>query len=163
MHRSILNHILIDFRTTMWSVWFQNESLRFCLVIFGRYVARTSRRQLVDVDEETFVGITRIEGEHSVIDILLHTGATVARGQSTTRGTREQAGLDTLGLRVVCDVLNNHAPFAVNIHRTDRTGIQYFAWADVTFTTDPVTLIEGLAVIEGIIEMVLLVSRNTID
>ena len=52
---------------------------------FNGDVARTGRWQLVDVDEETSLGITRIEGEHTVVDVLLDAGAAMARSQSTAR------------------------------------------------------------------------------
>lgn len=62
----------------------RNSSSVF-LVKFRRNVAGAGRWQLVDVNEETSLSITRIKREHTVVDVLLNAGAAVARCQGTAR------------------------------------------------------------------------------
>ena len=46
-------------------------------------MARAGRWQLVGVDEESPVGVTRVDRDHPVVDILLGTLGLVAGGQET--------------------------------------------------------------------------------
>ena len=48
-----------------------------------RDMARAGRWELEDVDENSFVGITGIVSQHSVVDELLSTFALVARSKKT--------------------------------------------------------------------------------
>ena len=126
-------------------------------------MARASWWQLVGVDEETLVGIARVEWEHAVVDVLLEALAVVARGQSAASGFGEQAGLDALGLSVVSDFLDDDAPFAVDVLGADRAGVSDAAGADETFTADPVALVELLAVVERVIEFLFLLLGHAIN
>ena len=126
-------------------------------------MARASGRQLVDVDKETLVRITRVEGEHAVVDVLLQTGALVARSQSATSSTDKQTGLDTLSLSVVGDILDDDSPFSSNVLGTQGTSIGNIRWADKSLTTDPVALVELLSIVERIVKFILLFFGNSIN
>ena len=126
-------------------------------------MARTSRWQLVGVDEETAVRIARVERQHAMVDVLLEALAVVARSQSAASGFREQAGFDALRLRVVGDVLDDDAPFAVDVLGAQRSGVFDVAGADESFTADPVTLVELFAVVERVVEFLFLRFGDAID
>ena len=64
-------------------------------------MAGASRGKLVGINEESSVGVTRINREHSVVDILLGTLAVVARSQQSAGTVRVQASLKPGGLGVV--------------------------------------------------------------
>lgn len=120
-------------------------------------MARASRRQLVNVDENSLLRIAWIEGKHALVDIFLQAFALIARCQSAARRAGKQASLGPLGLGVSgpCDFLNDNAPLSIGIHRADRASVQDIAGADVSFTTDPVALLEGVAVVLGVVEVFL--------
>lgn len=128
-------------------------------------VTRASRWQLVNVDEDSFLRIARIEGKHPLINVLLQTLAVIARSQSAASGTREQARFDALSLSVSGpgDFLDDDAPFSIGVHGSEWASIQNVTWADVTFTTDPVSLLERLSVVLGVIEMFLRQGSQSID
>ena len=127
-------------------------------------VARASRWQLVGVDEDALVSIARIEGEHAVNGVLLEAFAEVARGQSAASGFREQASLGALSLGVSRpgDVLDDDAPFTGRVLGAQRTRVGHVAGAYETLTTNPVALVELLAVVERIIEFLLLFLADAI-
>jgi len=87
--------------------------------------------QLVGVDEESSVGITGVEREHPVVDILLGTLGLVARSQQSAGTVREQAGLQSGGLGVVVvtvaitlrDVLEDDSPVTLNIDSPGDLGV----------------------------------------
>jgi len=115
----------------------------------GGEVARTSAGQLVCVDEETSVWVTRIYREHSVVDILLGTLGLVARGKKTTSRVREQTGLKTGGLGVVVvtvsvslrDVLEDDSPVSFNIDSTSDLGVINIRGAKITLRSNPVSCV----------------------
>ena len=127
-------------------------------------VARASRWQLVSVDEDSLVGVARIEGEHPVDGVLLEALAEMARGQGAASGFREKASLGALGLRVSWpgDVLDDDAPFAGRVLGAKWTRIGHVAGADETLATYPVALVELFAVVERIIEFLLLFFADAI-
>ena len=96
-----------------------------------------------------------------MVDVFLDTGTAMARSQSTARCTREQASLDALGLGVVGDVLNNHAPLTIDIQSAFRASVNDVAGADVTFTSNPVAFFIKLAFVVGIIKVFLLQCSDT--
>ena len=98
-----------------------------------------------------------------MVDVLLEALAVVARGQSAASGFGEQAGLDALGLSVVSDFLDDDAPFAVDVHSADWASIKNVARANVSFTADPVALIEGFAIVERVVKVVLVQSSYTVN
>jgi len=112
----------------------------------GGEVARTSTRQLVSIDEEPSVWVTRVNREHSVVDILLGTLGLVARGKKTTSRVGEQAGLKTGGLGVVVvtvsvslrDVLEDDPPVTFNIDSTGDLSVVNVRRAKVTLRSNPV-------------------------
>jgi len=115
----------------------------------GGEVARTSAGQLVCVDEETSVWVTRIYREHSVVDILLCTLGLVARGEKTTSRVREQTGLKTGGLGVVVvtvsvplrDVLEDDSPVSFNIDSASDLGVINIRGAKITLRSNPVSCV----------------------
>lgn len=115
----------------------------------GREVARTSAGQLVCVNEETSVWVTRIYREHSVVDILLGTLGLVARGEKTTSRVREQTGLKTGGLGVVVvtvsvslrDVLEDDSPVSFNIDSASDLGVINIRGAKITLRSNPVSCV----------------------
>jgi len=115
----------------------------------GGEVARTSAGQLVCVNEETSVWVTRIYREHSVVDILLGTLGLVARGEKTTSRVREQTGLKTGGLGVVVvtvsvplrDVLEDDSPVSFNIDSASDLGVINIRGAKITLRSNPVSCV----------------------
>merc|ERR1739844_633168 len=79
--------------------------------------------ELVGVDEESSVGITGVQGEHPVVDVLLGTLGLVAGGQQSAGAVGEQTGLQSGGLGVVVvpiavalrDVLEDDPPVTLHI------------------------------------------------
>lgn len=124
---------------------------------FTGNVTRASRWQFVNVNKNSLLSIARIEGQHALVDVLLHAFAAKARSQSAARGAGEQASLDTLGLRVSRpgDILNDGTPFTVNVQSAQRTGVLDIARADVSFLANPVGLLKGLALVIGVVVMFL--------
>ena len=130
----------------------------------GGDVAGASRWQLVGVDEDALVSIARVEGEHAVDGVLLEALAQVARGQGAASGFGEQASLGPLGLGVSRpgDVLDDDAPLTGRVLGAQGTRVGHLAGADETLTTDPVALVELLAVVERIIEFLLLFLADAV-
>jgi len=103
--------------------------------------------QLVGVDKESSVGITGVEREHPVVDILLGTLGLVARSQQSAGTVREQAGLQSGGLGVVVvtvsislrDVLQDDPPVTLNIDSPGDLGVVNIRGAKVTLRSDPVS------------------------
>jgi len=78
-----------------------------------------------------------------VVDRLLGAVALVAWSKSTAGSLWEQAGLEAGSLGVVVDIIDNDAPFALNILSTLGGGIDNIRGADVAFWTSPVGDIVG--------------------
>ena len=134
-------------------------------VLFTGNVARTGRRQLVDVNEDSLLGIAGIEGKHPLVNVLLQTFAAVARGQGTTGCTREQASFDAMGLGVSGpgDFLDDDPPFSIDIHCPKWASINDIAWADVSLVTRPVAFLEEFAFVVGVVEVFLSQRGQSID
>ena len=113
----------------------------------GRDMAGASAGKLVGVNEESSVGITGVEGEHPVVDILLGTLGLVAGGQQSAGTVREQAGLQSGGLGVVVvtvsislrDVLQDDPPVTLNIDSPGDLGVVNIGGTKVTLGSDPVS------------------------
>lgn len=132
-------------------------------LVFDRDVARAGRWQFVDIDEKTFMGIARIEGKHTVVDVFLDASAVIARSQCTARGSWIQTSFNALRLSVISNILNDDAPFSFNIHGTNWTSVKDVARTNVSFTSDPVALVERIAIVQGIIEVVFILGGDSID
>lgn len=100
-------------------------------------MARASRWEFEDVNEQAFVRIARVISQHSFIDVLLGAFALVARGQKSAGRIGGQASLQTSCLRVVMSVDNN-TPIAIDITSALGHGIKNLRGAQVAFGTDPV-------------------------
>ena len=100
-----------------------------------------------------------------MVDVFLKALAVVARGQSTAGSFGEETSLNALGLGVGGPgvVLDDHTPFTIGVLGTEWTGILDVAWADETFSANPITLIELFAVVERVVEFLLLHLGDTID
>ena len=120
-------------------------------------MTRARRWQFVNVNENSLLNVTRIEGQHTLVDVFLHAFATVARSQCAASGSGEQTTFDALSLRVSRpgDVLNDGPPFTVNIQSAQRTAVVDIAGADVSFLANPVAFIKGLALVCGIVKVFL--------
>ena len=129
----------------------------------SRNVTRTSRRELVGIDEESLVSIARIEGEQATVDILLNALTVVARGQSAARSAGEKTSFDAFGLSVIGYILDNDAPLAFDVLGTDGTSVENLARADISITADPVALVESVAVVVRVVEMALLQRSDTVN
>ena len=123
----------------------------------GRDVTGASTGQLVGVDEESSVGITGVEGEHPVVDILLGTLGLVAGGQQPAGAVRGQAGLKPGGLGVVVvavavalgDVLEDDPPVALNVDSPGDLGVVNLGGTKVALGPDPVGGVVGRGALGG--------------
>ena len=120
-------------------------------------MTRARRWQFVNVNENSLLNVTRIEGQHTLVDVFLHAFATVTRSQCAASGSGEQTTFDALSLRVSRpgDVLNDGPPFTVNIQSAQRTAVVDIAGADVSFLANPVAFIKCLALVCGIVKVFL--------
>lgn len=119
-------------------------------------MARAGRRELVDVDEEALLGITRVEGKHTVVNVLLDALAAVARSQCATGSASVKTRFNALSLSVVVDILDDHAPLAVYVAGTNGPAVKDITRADVTLISNPVALVERVSVVKRIVKVVLL-------
>lgn len=87
-----------------------------------------------------------------MVNVLLNAFAPVARCQGTTGSAGEQTGLHALSLSVIGTILDNGAPFAVDVPCSDRPSVQDLARADVTGAANPVALLESLAAVQRVIK-----------
>lgn len=131
-------------------------------------MAGTSRRQLVDVDEETLVGITGIVGEEAVVDRLLGAVTLVAGSKGAASSLREQTSLQTGRLGVVVNVVDNDTPLALHIQGTLGHGIDDVRGADVTLGTTPVGGVVGRVPsggtsVVGVVEGLFLLLGHHVD
>ena len=109
-------------------------------------MAGASTGELVGVDEESSVWITRVHREHSVVDKLLGALGLVTGGKKTTGRVREETGLNTGGLGVVVvtisvslwDVLEDDSPVSLNIDSTSYLGIVNIRRTKVSLRSNPV-------------------------
>ena len=116
-----------------------------------RNMARTSRGKLVGIDEKSTVRITRVQGKHSVVNILLGTFGVITGSQKSAGRIRGLAGFQAGGLGIVIvtisvvfgDVLENDTPVSFNVDSTFDFGVFNCGGAKVTFRSDPVGSIIG--------------------
>ncbi len=132
---------------------------------FTGNVARAGRWQLVDVDEDSLLGIAGIEGKHPLVNILLQTFAAETRGQGATRCTGEQTSFDALSLGVSGPgvFLDDDPPFSIDIHCPEWASINDVARADVSLVTRPVALLEEFPFVVGVVEVCLSQRGQSID
>lgn len=81
-------------------------------------MTRACRWQLVDINKETFIRITRIVRQQAMVDKLLSAVTLVAWGKGTTGGLWVLAGLEASCLSVVVNIVYNYPPFSLNITGT---------------------------------------------
>jgi len=109
-------------------------------------MARTSTGELVCINEESSVWITRVEGQHSVVDKLLGALGLVAGGQESAGAVGEQTGLQSGGLGVVVvtisisigNVLEDDSPVALNIDSAGDLGVVNIRGTEVSLWSNPV-------------------------
>ena len=108
-------------------------------------VTRATRRQLVSVNEESSVGVTGVEREHSVVDILLGTFGTIARSQESAGRVWSQASFQASSLSVVVmtvsvilgNVLKNNSPKSFNVQSSLDLDVVNLAGTQVSFGSNP--------------------------
>ena len=145
-------------------------------LVLLRNVARASRWELVGVDEEPSVWVTRVDRHHPVVDVLLGALALVAWSQETAGRVWSLASFQASSLSVVVmsitvffgDMLQNDSPVSFDVHGSPDLGIVDVRWAKVAFWTDPVAGIVGRwtlgsTSVVGVIESVLLVLGNVLN
>ena len=108
-------------------------------------VTWAGRRELEDVDENSFVGITRVEGQHPVVDVLLRALGLIARSQKSAGRIREEAGLESRGLRILENAVDDGPPFAVDVSGALGHGVDHLGGAKVALGPDPVRRVVGRA------------------
>ena len=114
-------------------------------------MARTSRWQLVGIDEKSTIRITRVQRKHSVVNILLSTLGLITRSQKSTSRVWSQASFQPSSLSVVVmtirvvfgNMLENNSPVPFNIDSPPDLAVNHLGWAQVTFGSDPVAGIIG--------------------
>jgi len=100
-------------------------------------MARTSRWQLVSIDEKSTIRITRVQRKHSVINILLSTLGLITRSQKSTSRVWSQASFQPSGLSVIVvtirvvfgNMLENDPPVSFNIDGSADLGVNHFGGA----------------------------------
>ena len=108
-------------------------------------VTRATRRQLVSVNEESSVGVTGVEREHSVVDILLGTFGAIARSQESAGRVWSQASFQASSLSVVVmtvsvilgNVLKNNSPKSFNVQSSLDLDVVNLARTQVSFGSNP--------------------------
>ena len=110
-------------------------------------MARTGRREFENVNKKTLVCVAGVEGEHAVVDVLLNAFALIARSQSAARSASEEASLDALGLGVISDILDDDAPFTIDVLSANWASVEDVTGANVTLSADPVALLKCATVI----------------
>jgi len=116
-----------------------------------RNMARTSRGKLVGIDEKSTVRITRVQGEHSVVNILLGTFGVVTGSQKSAGRVGGLTGFQAGGLGIVIvtisvvfgDMLEDNSPVPFNIDGTFDFGVFNGGRAEVALRSDPVGGIIG--------------------
>jgi hypothetical protein len=114
-------------------------------------MARTSRGKLVGIDEKSTVRITGVQGEHSVVNVLLGTFGVVTGSQKAAGRIGGLAGLQAGSLGVVIvtigvvfgDMLENHSPVAFDVDGTFDFGVFDSGGAKVSLRSDPVGSVIG--------------------
>ncbi len=101
-------------------------------------VTWAGRRKLEDVDENSFVGITRVKGQHPVVDVLLRALGLIARSQKSAGRIREEAGLESRGLGILENAVDDGPPFAVDVSGALGHGVDHLGGAKVSLRPDPV-------------------------
>jgi len=113
--------------------------------------------KLVGVNKESSVGITRVNRQHSVVDILLGTLAVVTGSQQSAGRVGVQTGFQPGGLGVVVvtisvslgDVLQDDSPVALNVDGTGDLGVVNVAGAQVALRANPVAGVIGRGSLAG--------------
>ena len=122
-----------------------------------RNMAGTGRRQLVSVNEKSSVGVTGVNRQHPVVNILLGALAVVTGSQQPAGRVRVQTGLEPGGLGVVVvtvsvtlgDVLQDNSPVALNIDSPGDLSVVNIAGAEVSLGSNPVAGIIGRGSLAG--------------
>jgi hypothetical protein len=116
-----------------------------------RNMAGASRGKLVGIDEKSTVRITGVEGEHSVVNILLGTFGVVTGGQKTAGRVWGLAGFQASSLGIVIvtvsvvfgNMLEDNSPVPFNIDSTFDFGIFNSGGAKVALGSNPMGSIIG--------------------
>ena len=95
--------------------------------------------------------------------LLLDTFTAIAGRKSAAGRSSIEARLDALGLSQILDILNDNTPIAIHILGAHWPGVQDFRGADVALISDPVALVERIAVVQRVIEMIFLHIGHSID
>lgn len=122
-----------------------------------RNMARTGRRELVSVNEKSSVGVTGVNRQHPVVNILLGALAVVTGSQQPAGRVRVQTGLQSGSLGVVVvtvsitlgDVLQDNPPVALNIDSPGDLGVVNIAGAQVALGANPVAGVIGRGSLAG--------------
>ena len=113
----------------------------------SREVTGAGAGELVGVDEEPSVGITGVDREHPVVDVLLGALGLVAGSQEPAGAVWEETGLEPGGLGVVVvavavplgDVLEDDPPVSLHIDGPGDLGVVHVGGTEVALGSDPVT------------------------
>jgi len=140
-----------------------------------RDVTGAGTGELVGIDEEASVGITRVHAEHAVVDILLCALALVAGGKEAAGRVRVEASLKAGGLGVVVvaiavalrDVLQDDPPVALNVDSPGDLGVVHSTGAEVALGAYPVAGVIGRGALGGscvvlVVEALLLLLDNVL-
>ena len=130
-------------------------------------MAAAGGRQTVDVDKQTLVRVTRVIGEHAVVDVLLRTLALVAGSQGAAGGLRMHARLQPSRLGIVVDLVDDHSPLACHVLGAPRLTVPDVTGTDVARRSGPVgdvirRLALGGARVEAVVEGGLLLGGETL-
>jgi len=138
-------------------------------------MARAGTGELVGVNEEAPVGVTRVNRKHPVVDILLGALGLVAGSKKPAGTVRSQAGLKAGGLGVVVvaitiafwDVLQDDPPVTFHVDSPGDLGVVHDGGTEVALRSNPVASIIGRRSLGGtsvvlVVKMFLLLLDNVL-
>jgi hypothetical protein len=149
-----------------------------CWVWLGLLVhmAGAGRGELVGIDEESPVGVTGVNGDHPVVDILLCALALVTGSEEPAGAVGSETGLKPGSLGVVVlavavllgDVLKDNAPVALNVDSALDLGVVDDRGAEVALGAGPVGKVKGRGALGGagvvlVVKGVLLISGDVVN
>ena len=121
-----------------------NSCWNYFIIYLLRNMTRASWWEFEDINEQSFVGITGVVSQHSVVNKFLGALALVAWSQQPACRVWSQACFHASSLRVIMNSIDNNSPVTIDITSSFWHGIFYIGWTQVSFWTNPMrSIIRG--------------------